>query len=73
MEGRGFGFVTFSDPACADSFLSQREHVIDGKRIEAKSAVPKSEQGGYGGGGSGGRGQGGPTIPNKMFVGGTVS
>ncbi|GFH30247.1 uncharacterized protein HaLaN_29062, partial [Haematococcus lacustris] len=28
MEGRGFGFVTFSDPAAATSFLQQKEHSI---------------------------------------------
>ncbi|KAJ9509626.1 hypothetical protein QJQ45_011374 [Haematococcus lacustris] len=28
MEGRGFGFVTFADPAAATSFLQQKEHSI---------------------------------------------
>lgn len=28
METRGFGFVTFADPASAQSFLANKEHVI---------------------------------------------
>ncbi|EIE22873.1 hypothetical protein COCSUDRAFT_66433 [Coccomyxa subellipsoidea C-169] len=58
MEGRGFGFVTFKDPQNAQQFLEQREHVIDGKKVEAKAAVPKNS------GNS-------PMLTRKMFVGGT--
>ncbi|KAK9823203.1 hypothetical protein WJX72_001083 [[Myrmecia] bisecta] len=58
MEGRGFGFVTFKDPASAQTFLEQRDHYIDGKKVEAKAAIPKNS-------GSAG------TLTKKMFVGGT--
>ena len=40
--------------------MQQKEHYIDGKKIEAKAAVPKN---------SGNA----PTLTRKMFVGGTVS
>lgn len=39
-KSRGFGFVTFVDPACAAAAL-QVEHTIDGRRCEAKVALPK--------------------------------
>lgn len=42
MDGRGFGFITFKDPDNATSFLSKRQHEIDEKPVEAKSAVPRS-------------------------------
>ncbi|DBA69944.1 TPA: hypothetical protein ACH3X2_012437 [Trebouxia sp. C0005] len=58
MEGRGFGFVTFTDPAHAQSFLETRQHIIDGKKVEAKAAVPRNS-------GSGN------SLTKKMFVGGT--
>ena len=59
LEGRNFGFVTFGSPQMAQAFLDTRDHIIDGKKIEAKAAVPK-QQGGTG------------HLTNKMFVGGTV-
>ncbi|CAD7698390.1 unnamed protein product [Ostreobium quekettii] len=58
MEGRGFGFVTFEDPRNAQNFLEHRSHVIDGKGVEAKAAVPK---------GTGGS----SNLTKKLFVGGT--
>ena len=69
---QGFGFVTFSETSSAESFLGQREHTIEGKRVEAKNAVPKNELGGGGGGGGGYGGGSGRTVPTKIFVGGTV-
>lgn len=39
-KSRGFGFVTFGDSAAAASAL-QVEHTIDGRRCEAKVALPK--------------------------------
>lgn len=40
-KSRGFGFVTFVDPAAAARAL-QVEHTIDGRRCEAKVALPKN-------------------------------
>ncbi|KAL1344936.1 hypothetical protein HN51_018730 [Arachis hypogaea] len=40
---RGFGFVTFSDLAAADKAL-QDTHVILGRTVEVKKAIPRSEQ-----------------------------
>lgn len=42
MEGRGFAFVTFSDPQHAQAFLKHGPHSINGKRVDAKAAVPRS-------------------------------
>lgn len=39
-KSRGFGFVTFSDAAAAARAL-QVDHTIDGRRCEAKVALPK--------------------------------
>ena len=39
-KSRGFGFVTFVDTASATTALSM-EHSIDGRRCEAKIALPK--------------------------------
>jgi len=58
MDGRGFGFITFLDPKKAQQFLEQRNHLIDGKSVEAKAAVPK----GIGSGSN---------LTKKLFVGGT--
>ncbi|GLT71395.1 hypothetical protein SLA2020_434190 [Shorea laevis] len=42
-NSRGFGFVWFSDPSAADKAL-QDSHVIQGKTVEVKKAIPRSEQ-----------------------------
>eukprot|EP00191_Tetraselmis_sp_GSL018_P019054 CAMPEP_0177588710 /NCGR_PEP_ID=MMETSP0419_2-20121207/6377_1 /TAXON_ID=582737 /ORGANISM="Tetraselmis sp., Strain GSL018" /LENGTH=126 /DNA_ID=CAMNT_0019078939 /DNA_START=156 /DNA_END=533 /DNA_ORIENTATION=- len=41
MPGRGFGFVTFATTQSSESFLNHEEHIIDGKRVDAKPAVPR--------------------------------
>jgi len=58
MPGKKYGFVTFADPETAMTFLDTRDHVLEGRRIEARAAVPKSQGGGIG-------------MTTKMFVGGT--
>eukprot|EP00268_Persea_americana_P037775 TRINITY_DN3748_c0_g1_i1.p1 TRINITY_DN3748_c0_g1~~TRINITY_DN3748_c0_g1_i1.p1 ORF type:complete len:381 (+),score=83.21 TRINITY_DN3748_c0_g1_i1:285-1427(+) len=42
-SARGFGFVLFSDPSAADKALHEK-HVILGRTVEVKKAVPKGEQ-----------------------------
>ncbi|KAG0590975.1 hypothetical protein KC19_1G140000 [Ceratodon purpureus] len=37
---RGFGFVTFADPAVCDNVVLDK-HVIDGRTVEAKKSVPR--------------------------------
>ncbi|MEW5311245.1 MAG: hypothetical protein WDW38_002977 [Sanguina aurantia] len=41
-KSRGFGFVTFMDAASANRALAV-EHTIDGRRCEAKMALPKGD------------------------------
>jgi RNA-binding protein Musashi len=40
-RSRGFGFVTFTDPLTADMILKKGPHIIDGKQVECKLAIPK--------------------------------
>lgn len=40
---RGFAFVTFDDPVVVDVIMSQ-VHVIDGKRVDPKPAIPRDAQ-----------------------------
>ncbi|KAK9282237.1 hypothetical protein L1049_005151 [Liquidambar formosana] len=39
---RGFGFVTYADPAIADKVLEE-DHVIDGRAVEVKRTVPRED------------------------------
>ncbi|KAF9685147.1 hypothetical protein SADUNF_Sadunf03G0024200 [Salix dunnii] len=55
---RGFGFVTFADPAVADRVLEE-EHVIDGRAVEVKRTVPREDMDVKG-----------VTRTKKIFVGG---
>lgn len=43
-KSRGFGFVTFASPADAQHAIAA-EHVIDGRRCEAKLALPEGKVG----------------------------
>ncbi|KAE8659794.1 hypothetical protein F3Y22_tig00116962pilonHSYRG01098 [Hibiscus syriacus] len=42
-RARGFGFVVFADPAIAVRVI-MKEHMIDGRNVEAKKAVPREDQ-----------------------------
>ncbi|XP_030828497.1 heterogeneous nuclear ribonucleoprotein A3 homolog 1 isoform X2 [Strongylocentrotus purpuratus] len=57
---RGFGFVTYATSACVDKVIDAKKdsaHVLDGREIDVKRALPKEE------GGS-------KESTNKAFVGG---
>lgn len=61
---RGFGFVTFRNPDAVDALL-QESHVLDGKQVECKRAVPMGYLDGKPGGGPpGGPPQGGRAPMN---------
>lgn len=38
---RGFGFVTFEDPTALEAAMAERPHVIDGKTVDPKRAIPR--------------------------------
>ncbi|KAL9254312.1 Heterogeneous nuclear ribonucleoprotein 1-like protein [Drosera capensis] len=42
-RSRGFGFVVFRDPGVAERVLMDK-HMIDGRTVEAKKAVPRDDQ-----------------------------
>lgn len=42
-RARGFGFVIYADPAVAELVVRQK-HIIDGRTVEAKKAVPRDDQ-----------------------------
>ncbi|KAK1381894.1 hypothetical protein POM88_019629 [Heracleum sosnowskyi] len=42
-RARGFGFVVFADPAVAERVVKDK-HMIDGRSVEAKKAVPRDDQ-----------------------------
>ena len=42
-RSRGFAFVQFADIDSLDRALANPTHAIDGRQVEAKRAVPKSE------------------------------
>ncbi|CAH9086050.1 unnamed protein product [Cuscuta europaea] len=42
-RARGFGFVVFEDPSVAERVVKAK-HMIDGRTVEAKKAVPRDEQ-----------------------------
>ncbi|CAF3546165.1 unnamed protein product [Adineta steineri] len=42
-RSRGFAFVSFKDRATVENFMKDRPHIIDGKKIEPKRAMPRNE------------------------------
>ncbi|KAF5204725.1 Rna-binding protein [Thalictrum thalictroides] len=43
-QPRGFGFVTYADPAVVDKVIEET-HVINGKQVEIKRTIPKGSAG----------------------------
>ncbi|PKA58213.1 Heterogeneous nuclear ribonucleoprotein 1 [Apostasia shenzhenica] len=71
-RARGFGFVVFSDPAVADRVVSEK-HLIDGRMVEAKKAVPRDDQQIMNRNNNGVQNFSGPGRTKKIFVGGLAS
>ncbi|KAL9237027.1 hypothetical protein vseg_011617 [Gypsophila vaccaria] len=72
-RARGFGFVIYADPSVADRVVRQK-HMIDGRSVEAKKAVPRDDQ--HSLGRSHGSPVASPMLPvrtKKIFVGGLAS
>lgn len=42
-RSRGFGFVTFAEPSSVDKALDSKPHVITGREVDSKRAVPKED------------------------------
>nr|GMC75523.1 heterogeneous nuclear ribonucleoprotein 1-like [Ipomoea batatas] len=71
-RARGFGFVIFADPAVAERVVKEK-HMIDGRTVEAKKAVPRDDQNMINRNNGGIQGSPGPGRTKKIFVGGLAS
>ncbi|KAK4371557.1 hypothetical protein RND71_011032 [Anisodus tanguticus] len=70
-RARGFGFVVFADPSIAEKVVKEK-HIIDGRTVEAKKAVPRDDQHVTRTNISI-QGSPGPARTKKIFVGGLAS
>ncbi|XP_039026703.1 heterogeneous nuclear ribonucleoprotein 1-like isoform X2 [Hibiscus syriacus] len=71
-RARGFGFIVFADPAVAERVITDK-HMIDGRMVEAKKAVPRDDQNILNRNMSGITGSHVPGRTKKIFVGGLAS
>ncbi|KAK4369213.1 hypothetical protein RND71_013005 [Anisodus tanguticus] len=72
-RARGFGFVVFANPAVAERAVNDK-HIIDGRTVEAKKAVPRDDQHIIiSRNNSSIQGSPGPGRTKKIFVGGLAS
>ncbi|KAL9366848.1 hypothetical protein Peur_038047 [Populus x canadensis] len=71
-RARGFGFVVFADPIVAERVIMEK-HVVDGRTVEAKKAVPRDDQHILSRNTSSIHGSPGPGRTKKIFVGGLAS
>ncbi|GMS95666.1 hypothetical protein PENTCL1PPCAC_17841 [Pristionchus entomophagus] len=58
-RSRGFGFVTYKSSAMVNTAMDNRPHVIDGKTVDPKRAVPREE---------GQRGSDGNVSSKRLYV-----
>ncbi|KAK8460736.1 hypothetical protein SEVIR_2G381200v4 [Setaria viridis] len=71
-RARGFGFVVFADSAVAERVTTDK-HMIDGRMVEAKKAVPRDDQSIASKNNGSSIGSPGPGRTRKIFVGGLAS
>ncbi|KAK6777015.1 hypothetical protein RDI58_023732 [Solanum bulbocastanum] len=71
-RARGFGFVVFADPVVAERVVKEK-HMIDGRTVEAKKAVPRDDQQIINRNNSSIQGSPGGGRTKKIFVGGLAS
>ncbi|KAK9065246.1 hypothetical protein SSX86_016629 [Deinandra increscens subsp. villosa] len=71
-RARGFGFVVFSNPAVAERVVKDK-HIIDGRTVEAKKAVPRDDQQVLNRSNVSIQGSPGLIRTKKIFVGGLAS
>ncbi|GAB2298967.1 hypothetical protein Dimus_033043 [Dionaea muscipula] len=71
-RARGFGFVIYADPAVAERVVKQK-HMLDGRTVEAKKAVPRDDSNTSYKSSSSIHGSPGPVRTKKIFVGGLPS
>ncbi|KAL8131710.1 hypothetical protein AgCh_007585 [Apium graveolens] len=69
---RGFGFVVFADPVVAERVLMEK-HMIDGRPVEAKKAVPRDDHRITDRNSNKNQGSPGPGSTKNIFVGGLAS
>ncbi|KAL3627315.1 hypothetical protein CASFOL_028678 [Castilleja foliolosa] len=71
-RARGFGFIVFANASVAEKVVRER-HVIDGRTVEAKKAVPRDDHQNFNRNTGSIQGSPGPTRTKKIFVGGLAS
>lgn len=71
-RARGFGFIVFADPVVAERVVMEK-HMIDGRAVEAKKAVPRDDQHILNRNASSIHGSPVPGRTKKIFVGGLAS
>ncbi|GFZ10662.1 RNA-binding (RRM/RBD/RNP motifs) family protein [Actinidia rufa] len=71
-RARGFGFVVFADPTVAERVVREK-HMIDGRTVEAKKAVPRDDQNVLNRNNGSLQGSPSPARTKKIFVGGLAS
>ncbi|KAL2944908.1 Heterogeneous nuclear ribonucleoprotein 1 [Bienertia sinuspersici] len=71
-RARGFGFIVFADPGVAERVVMDK-HMIDGRTVEAKKAVPRDDQQILSRNNNMIQGSPGPGRTKKIFVGGLAS